>query len=170
MNKKFAVEDFKKYCAKMNCSGIYFLRAIKKETIELPDELKDILRQADHDIIYIGKGKNLRRRLNQEIRGSGHGTFFRSLGAVLNLMPKAGCLIGRQNTNYVFKPPDKDKIIKWIEKNTKVSWIPVNRQLDEREKRLIRCLRPLFNINHNPDPPEHIKNKRRDCIEFARKP
>ena len=49
----------------------------------------------EHNIIYIGiASQSLRKRLNQELRAKGHGTFFRSIGAVLGYSPREGFFSG----------------------------------------------------------------------------
>ncbi len=48
--------------------------------------------------------------LGNELRARGHGTFFRSLGAVLGYLPPKGSLKGKSNqNNYTFQKKIKGK-------------------------------------------------------------
>ena len=60
----------------------------------------------------------------QELFAKGHGTFFRSLGALLGHRPEKGSLVGKKNQkNYRFPKRDEQKIAKWIIDNLAVNWI-----------------------------------------------
>ena len=69
-------------------SGLYCIRI--KNVHLLPEPFGTILLERGHDILYIGiASENLYNRfLNQELRAKGHGTFFRSMGAVLGTSPR----------------------------------------------------------------------------------
>ena len=90
-----------------NQPGLYCLRIAQPKN--LPVKFLDVLETRDHNIIYIGiASKSLKKRLNQELRAKGHGTFFRSLGAVLGYTPEKGSLVGKRNqNNYRFSKEDE---------------------------------------------------------------
>ena len=84
-------------------SGLYCIRI--KNANALPAPFGRILKERNINIIYIGiASKSLNRRmLNQELRAIGHGTFFRSLGAMLGYRPPKGSLNDKANKrNYKF--------------------------------------------------------------------
>ena len=70
--------------------GLYCIRL--KNTNDFPVAFNQYFSEIMNAIIYIGMAsKNLRKRLySQELHAKGHGTFFRSLGAVLGFMPPKG--------------------------------------------------------------------------------
>ena len=94
---------------------------------QLPKRYQDHLNNRPHSIIYIGKaeGQTLKKRfLGQELRAKGHGTFFRSIGAVLGYLPERGSLKTAKNkNNYKFNSTDEAKIIAWINTNLEVNWV-----------------------------------------------
>ena len=99
--------------------GLYCIRI--KNVHLLPEPFGTILLERGHDILYIGiASENLYNRfLNQELRAKGHGTFFRSMGAVLGYKPPKGSLIEKRNKkNYKFSKTDELKIIGWINENS----------------------------------------------------
>lgn len=107
--------------------GLYAIRV--KEQSALPNGFADLSLQRGHDLLYIGvASRSLSTRfLGQELRARGHGTFFRSLGAVLGYRPEPGSLIGKGNTrNYVFNTSDEREIIAWINQNLLVNWVAVS--------------------------------------------
>ena len=78
--------------------GLYAIRT--RDLAALPDPYRAIAEERCSDLIYLGEatGQTLRRRFfRNELRGHGHGTFFRSLGAVLGYRPPAGSLLGKAN-------------------------------------------------------------------------
>ncbi|WP_338157334.1 GIY-YIG nuclease family protein [Porphyromonas gingivalis] len=80
--------------------------------------------ERNHNILYFGIAINLKQRLMQELFAKGHGTFFRSLGALLGHRPEKGSLVGKKNQkNYRFPKRDEQKIAKWIIDNLAVNWI-----------------------------------------------
>lgn len=135
----------------LDCSGLYSIRLKSKST--LPTRYQVHLAKRKNSIIYLGKaeGQTLRKRLlNQELRARGHGTFFRSIGAVLGFCPEKGSLLSYKNKkNFKFAPADEDKIIKWINENLEVSFIHYTGNFNI-ENDLIRKYTPLLNDNHNP--------------------
>ncbi|MGF7059953.1 hypothetical protein HNR33_003642 [Brassicibacter mesophilus] len=93
-------------------SGIYCIRI--KDITTLPTPFDKIIKERHHNIIYIGIAiQSLNKRfLKQELRAKGHGTFFRSLGAILGYRPPCGSLKNKVNKkNYKFSLEDQDKII-----------------------------------------------------------
>jgi hypothetical protein len=113
-----------------NDSGVYIIK-LKKPAFGFPAGR----------IIYIGKGKDVQTRRNQEIgKEKAPATFFRSIGVVLNktVIPGSG-------KNYRFK--EHDEIVNWLYKYTKNSIIMCDPQ--KEEKRLIKKHRPPFNIIYN---------------------
>ncbi|MGH7584177.1 MAG: GIY-YIG nuclease family protein [Gemmatimonadales bacterium] len=123
-------------------------------------------------LIYIGIATtSLRDRLiHQALRHQSPASFFRSVGAVLGYRPPKGSLVGRKNQqNYAFSLGDRDRIRLWIERHPLVSWVSVE-PLGHIEKSLIAEMRPLFNIQRNPEPCELLMNLRQECRHIARTP
>lgn len=132
-------------------SGLYCIRI--KNVHLLPEPFGTILLERGHDILYIGiASENLYNRfLNQELRAKGHGTFFRSMGAVLGYKPPKGSLIEKRNKkNYKFSKTDELKIIGWINENLMVNWVESAGDLDSLETSLIVKYLPLLNLSKNP--------------------
>jgi hypothetical protein len=110
--------------------------------------------------------------LRNELRGRGHGTFFRSIGAVLGFRPPAGSLADKTNKqNYSFAKPDRDAIVEWINANLEVSWIqlPVP-ELRAVEKALIFKHSPLLNLDGNPLALTRLDELRVLCRQIAALP
>lgn len=123
-----------------------------------------------HDILYIGiASENLYNRfLNQELRAKGHGTFFRSMGAVLGYKPPKGSLIEKRNKkNYKFSKTDELKIIGWINENLMVNWVESAGDLDSLETSLIVKYLPLLNLSKNPAALQILSYLRKECVEIA---
>ncbi|GHT42958.1 hypothetical protein AGMMS49965_15650 [Bacteroidia bacterium] len=156
-----------------NRPGIYCIRITNIE--ELPEPLKTNLADRKHNIMYIGvASESLNKRLNQELRAKGHGTFFRSIGAVLRYRPVQGSLRNMKNkTNYKFSPPDEQKIINWINQNLVVNWIEWNEwnewneNITVLETKLIQEHKPLINIANNPSKLPYISDLRKECVRIA---
>ncbi|WP_198536992.1 GIY-YIG nuclease family protein [Salegentibacter sediminis] len=148
--------------------GLYCLRIPRPET--LPGSFSSVLKSREHNIIYIGiASKSLRKRLNQELRAKGHGTFFRSIGAVLGYVPEKGSLVGKRNqNNYRFAKEDEKKIIAWINENFLVNWIQLEENLNSFEAVLLNEHLPLLNIAGNPGALEEITLLRNKCKQIAR--
>jgi hypothetical protein len=149
--------------------GIYCIRI--KNPKELDTVFSNVLNQRNHNIIYLGiASKSLRKRfLGQELRAKGHGTFFRSLGAVLGFVPEEGSLIGKRNqNNYKFSVKDEQKIIEWIDENLIINWVPVTDNLNFIEKELINEHLPLLNIGGNPAALNNVRVLRDRCKQIAR--
>ena len=149
--------------------GLYCIRIKKSNTLNAT--LVKLLKERNHNIIYIGlASKNLRKRfLNQELRAKGHGTFFRSLGAVLGYHPEFGSLLDKSNqNNYKFSKQDEVEIIKWMDKNLVINWVEVSNNLNGIEDELIKTYLPLLNIAGNPGVLNDVIQARNKCKEIAR--
>lgn len=149
-------------------SGLYCIRI--NDINKLPKPFSTLLTDRKHDIIYIGIAKeNLNKRfLNQELRANGHGTFFRSIGALLGHQPPKGSLISKKNKrNYKFAAADEQKIIDWINRNLKVSWIEFSGAFETLETELINKHRPLINIAKNPSALKELSELRKICVQIA---
>ena len=148
--------------------GLYCIRI--KETIKLPQPFNSLLTSKNHNIIYIGiASQSLSRRfLNQELRANGHGTFFRSIGAVLGYRPRKGALLTKANKrNYTFSVTDEEKIIEWINSNLLVNWVIVTGEIEMIETRIIQKHLPLLNLAKNPVALKELIDLRAECIRIA---
>ena len=136
----------------------------------LPEPFASFLNARATRVIYIGKATSLNSRmLGNELRGLGHGTFFRSIGAVLGYMPKAGSLADKVNMkNFSFEQHDRDAIIEWINTNLEVAWktMPAA-DIPALESALILEHTPLLNLHGNPRALVELKNLRSECREIA---
>ena len=104
------------------CFGIYCIRI--KNIDQLIEPCRIALKDRQHDIIYIGIANNLQKRLKQELIAKGHGTFFRSIGAILGFTPPKGSLKDKRNKyNYKFKKADENNIIQFNSDNLLVNYI-----------------------------------------------
>lgn len=148
--------------------GIYCLRISQPKF--LPSNFSNILEERKHSILYIGlASQSLRKRLNQELRAKGHGTFFRSIGAVLGYRPEPGSLMGKRNqNNYRFKREDENEIINWINENLMVNWVHLDTDLADLESVLLQKYLPLLNIAGNPGALKELNVLRNRCKEIAR--
>lgn len=148
--------------------GLYAIRV--REFGHLPEPFRSEAARRNDRLIYIGEAKtSLRTRfLNQELRARGHGTFFRSLGAMLGYRPETGSLIGKRNSrNYTFHPADERAIIAWINTNLEVSWIPLATGIHDTEVALIRRHGPLLNLQGNPRRMAELSRLRTLCCDIA---
>lgn len=149
-------------------SGLYCIRITEIE--KLPKPFNKILAERQHNIIYIGIAtESLNRRfLNQELRAKGHGTFFRSIGAVLGHRPPKGSLTSKANKrNYKFSKTDEQKIIKWINDNLIVNWVDFVGDFETVETELINKHRPLINLAKNPLALKELSDLRKICVQIA---
>jgi len=148
--------------------GLYCVKI--KDIKKLPAPFSSELKERNHNIVYIGiatQSLNV-RMLNQELRANGHGTFFRSLGAVLGHRPPQGSLIEKKNKrNYKFNSSDERKIIKWINENLKINWVEYNRDFETIEGSLISTYKPILNISKNPNSIPRLSELRKECVEIA---
>lgn len=149
--------------------GLYCIRVKDPKVLKMV--FSNALAERKHTILYVGIAtKSLQKRfLNQELRAKGHGTFFRSLGAILGYVPVKGSLIGKSNqNNYKFSNVDEQNILNWIDENLIINWISVNDNLKTMEKALILEHLPLLNIAGNPGALNNVIVLRNKCKEIAR--
>jgi hypothetical protein len=129
-----------------------------------------LLGERQHNVFYIGIATDslLTRFLNQELRAKGHGTFFRSIGALLGFRPQKGSLSGKVNKrNCKFVKEDQEKIINWINETLTVNWITVKGNLETIETELIAKYTPLINLSKNPARLQLLSDLRKECIDIA---
>lgn len=149
-------------------AGLYCIRI--SDINQLPNPFSSILAQRQHNIIYVGiASENLNKRfLNQELRAKGHGTFFRSIGALLGYRPPIGSLITKANKrNYKFAHDDEQKLINWINRNLIVNWVECSGELESIETELIQKYRPLVNLAKNPSALSLLSDLRKECVQIA---
>ncbi len=153
---------------KLDCTGFYCIKL--NVGSKFSDRYQKHLDTRNHRIIYIGKaeGQTLRKRfLGQELRAKGHGTFFRSIGAVLGYTPEQGSLTSYLNKkNYKFSPKDEIEIINWINKNLEVNWVEYSGNFMV-EKAYIIKYSPLLNDSHNPKKLQELKVDKANCRFIA---
>ncbi len=124
-----------------------------------------------HRVIYIGQAAVplIQRLWKQELNAEGHGTFFRSIGAVLGYLPPKGSLNGKVSSNYKFSQADEALIKSWLSNNVVVNCISWPKDdLDRVEKSLIQRYRPLLNIKDNPDALQILSEARSRCLRYAK--
>ncbi len=149
--------------------GVYCIRI--PDISKMPAPFNSQLKYRNHNIVYIGiASESLRTRLlHQELRAKGHGTFFRSIGAVLGYRPEQGSLANKKNKrNYRFRPKDEKRIIEWINQNLLVNWIPFEGDFDSIETILIERHLPLLNLAKNPKALSELKALRAECVRIAK--
>lgn len=136
---------------------------------KLPKPFNNYLKDRQNNIIYIGIAtKNLNKRLNQELRAKGHGTFFRSIGAILGYKPPKGSLINKANkNNYKFSISDEIKIVEWINDNLLVNWVDFYENIKNVETELISKYNPLVNLAKNPFALKELFDLRKICVQIA---
>ncbi len=148
----------------LDSPGLYCIKLRSGATLP-----RDYMCQLKPDrYIYIGKASgSLRQRFwKQELNAVGHGTFFRSIGAVLGYTPVAGSL--KSGRNYKFSTVDEEKIKRWLQNNTLVNCVPVQEeQIKANEDVLILKHRPLLNIQGNPDKLTILEEARKKCLGIA---
>ena len=148
--------------------GIYCFKI--KNIVALPKPFNTELLKWGSNIIYIGIAtKSLNKRmLNQELRANGHGTFFRSIGAVLGYKPPFNSLMNKKNKrNYKFSVADETKIVNWLSENLLVNWVEQSVGLEKIETALLRKYKPLLNLAKNPLAMPELSALRKDCVEVA---
>lgn len=149
-------------------TGLYCIRL--RDDATLPEQYQAELDKRNSRLIYIGKAekKTLQKRfLRQELRAKGHGTFFRSVGAMLGFTPPEGSLKDKKNrNNYKFSKADEARIIEWINLHLEANW-KVFDDLFVIEKYLISMHRPLLNIKENPQALSLLIKARDKCKRIA---
>lgn len=157
--------SIKKHELKYN--GFYIIRLRDKSA--LPQKYHQYIQP--NQLLYIGKAENqnlYKRFFKQELKGIGHGTFFRSIGAVLGYRPEKGSLYHKKNkNNYIFNSTDKKKITEWLSENVEVNWIIYNGDFSV-EKALIKKYLPIFNSIHNPNKLIELEKDKNECRMIAR--
>lgn len=152
-----------------NRFGLYAIRV--RDIAVVPEPFQSHAVQRGSHLIYLGEatGQTLRSRfLRNELRGRGHGTFFRSIGAVLGYRPIPGSLAGRANQrNYRFTPADSIAIVDWINENLDVSWVTFDDGVHTTEVTLIAKHTPLLNLRDNPQALLELKALRSLCCQIA---
>ena len=149
-------------------SGLYCIRISDINKLSKP--FNTFLAERRHNIIYIGIATTSlhQRFLNQELRANGHGTFFRSIGAMLGHRPSKGSLTDKANKrNYKFSSENEQKIIKWINDSLKVNWIEFNNDFEALETELINKYKPLLNLAKNPLALKELSDLRKECVRIA---
>lgn len=151
-----------------NRPGLYAIRV--RDTNALPEPFKSRAAGRGHDLLYIGIARQSLsiRFLSQELRARGHGTFFRSLGAILGYRPLTGSLIGKGNIrNYRFAPEANRAIINWINANLLANWVEFSGAHSAEEAALIREHLPLLNLQGNPAALPELSDLRAECVRIA---
>lgn len=126
-------------------------------------------------LLYVGMApkRTLAERLfPEDLRGNGHASFFRSLGAVLGCAPCEGSLSSSNSDNYKFKKDDKGEIVKWIKMHLSATWVDdfgLEADIRRFETAMIKKYFPIFNIQKNPHHSIDLQDLRARCLEIARR-
>lgn len=151
-----------------DAAGLFCVRI--KNPKALDTVFLNVLTERNHTILYIGvASKSLRKHFfEEELRAKGHGTFFRTMGAVLGYLPEEGSLIGKTNQSaYKFSPEHEQEIITWMEEHLIFNWIATNTDLHAVEGKLIKEHLPLLNIAGNPGVINNVRVLRNRCKAMA---
>jgi hypothetical protein len=141
--------------SEIDLPGLYAIRV--KNIKSLPFSFANELIKRDHNLLYIGVAtQSLKTRLSQELLAKGHGTFFRSVGALLGYKPAIGSLINAKN-----------QIIDWIKSNLLINHVKIHNHLESLETQLILEQSPLLNIAKNPMAINELKELRAECVRVA---
>lgn len=147
-------------------SGLYAIR-IQNINI-LPKEYRNELVKRNDTLLYIGKAKNLRMRLwREELHAQHPATFFRTIGAVLEYRPPKGSLSGKGKYNYRFSSDDNTAIIEWIKDNLLVHFVEFKGNIHDVEKEMLKEVKPIMNIQNNPQALQLLKDSRKECRDIA---
>lgn len=161
-----------------NHIGLYFVFIHDFDFIqrEAPCFANDIIErrvshpELDWTLIYIGEAKGtgkLYKRFRQEFLQETRGTFFRSIGAATGENPRLAHTT-REIKNYIFKDPEKNNIIDFMEKAFSVCYLYTDDNPDEADDRFhIKCNKPVVNIKHNPLPSQFIIDQRKRCRRIS---
>lgn len=151
-----------------NGPGLYAVRIKDPKALDIV--FSNVLAERNHTLLYIGSAsKNLQKQFfEQELRAKDHGTFFRTMGAVLGYLPEPGSLIGKSNqNNYKFSSENEQEIIQWIEEHLIFNWIATSTDLNSIEKQLIKEHLPLLNLAGNPGVINNVRVMRNKCKAIA---
>lgn len=146
----------------LNKTVIYCLRL--KTNSRLPKKYQKILDKKKNRVIYIGKAERqtLANRLSQEFYHTSAGTFFRSIGAVLQFIPIPKHLGNKSNQkNYRFSKSDTESIITWLTNNVEICVANHSVGFD------IEKYKPLLNHTHNPEKCQELIYDRKKCRLIA---
>lgn len=152
----------------LKSTGFYCIKL--KENSRLPNRYQVVLKQRKNKFLYIGKaeGQTLENRLKQELELKSPGTFFRSMGCVLDYVPIKGHLKGKSNhNNFKFSTNDKSEIIEWLKSNVELSIVKYTGNFNI-EIELIKKYCPLLNDTHNPLKLHELKEDKDKCRKIAR--
>lgn len=147
--------------------GLYAIRV--KDSAMLPKAFRNELVKRNETLLYIGIAtKSIKERLwEEELHAQRHGTFFRTIGSTLGFLPPKNSLKKGQ-CNFRFHHEDNQIIIKWIEDNLLINFIECDKNIDYIEKNIIKEIKPIMNIQNNPQPFGILKELRKTCIDIAR--
>lgn len=140
------------------------------EAGNLPAPFSTRLMERDTTLIYVGIATRslLKRLVRQDLHHESPSTFFRSLGAVLGHRPPRGSLAHRKNKrNYEFSDDDTGAIRAWVNEHLSVRWVESAPAPSADERLAIGQLRPLLNIQHNPDRMVELQRLRKECVTMA---
>lgn len=168
-NVNFRPVDKLDICDIPNVSGIYAIRI--RDISILPEKFRCELENRDENLLYVGiASQSLRERLwNDELHAKKSATFFRSIGAMLGMLPPKGSL-SLKSYNYKFSAEDNKKIIEWMEQSLLINFVTNNDDIKSIEKVIIKKYQPIINIEHNPYPFTPLKDMRAECRNYARLP
>lgn len=148
-------------------TGFYFIRL--KLSSSLPIRYRKRFDEQGHRIIYIGKaeGQTLADRLDQELLHTSAGTFFRSIGAVLEKTPIPGHLrSSKRKYNYEFSESDTSWIINWLSNNIDVAVVAHSSDFNI-ENTIIAYHAPILNHTGNPRKCAELILDRARCRRIA---
>ena len=137
----------------------------------LPSPFSDYMISRKHDMLYLGKAARSffsKRLVKNDLRHKGHGSFFRSLGAVIGYTPEPGSLVNKKNrTNYRFSQSARQSIVEWIDEHLAVRCLGLGSDEIAFEPNLIDFFRPVLNDVHNPDVLPELRKLRKRCRSVA---
>lgn len=165
-NKFFEYENLP--VSLLSKKGFYCIKL--KTQSSLPERYMKYITSEAYDTLYIGKAEkqSLKKRLEQEILHTSPGTFFRSIGVVLEFWPPSGSLKEKANKrNYQFNEQDTYKIVSWLKTNIKISIIEFEGDFHSTEKKLIEEYSPLLNNTHNPKKLKELEEDRKKARQIA---
>ena len=165
--KGFYVSPFELDSKVLATKGFYSIR-LKKSAV-LPRRYQMIFKGRGNRIIYMGKAQRqaLGKRLDQELKHTSPGTFFRSIGAVLGYEPIPGSLRNAKNKkNYKFSKSDTMKITEWLNESVEVFVVSYVGNFSI-ESRIIAKYLPLLNLVGNPQKCIELIEDRKRCRMIA---
>lgn len=128
--------------------------------------------------IYIGRTKDIcKRAMNQHFKtgATDRSTLRRTLGAILRdqlslvAIPTKSNRTSKPFNDYVFDSDGEERLTKWMECNLLISWSPVNCQLQEKKKSVIKAVKPPLCLQFFANPYKSaIKEYIRYCVTEAK--